>query len=149
MFCLTASLETQIDDFQSKDVHVLTDTTDQTEHDDLADSDDPDGLSEVVGVLHLRDKARQGDLADEGVTDVQEGVHPRDESSAGERNGENQRLTTNLLSACIDVVGVRVVAGSAMFALCASKGRGKNDTDEGEESRRSTELRQGTERSRH
>lgn len=54
--------------------HGLT-SSDETEDDDFGDCDHPKSFSKIVRVSHLGDEAGEGDLADEGITDVEEGIH--------------------------------------------------------------------------
>lgn len=72
-------LVTQRAECRRRDVLVtgvgVHDRTDQAEHDDLGDSDGGDRLPEILGFFHLGDKAWQGDLSNEGVTDIEEGAH--------------------------------------------------------------------------
>ena len=76
---------------------MVNQRTAQGEHDHLSDRNRPDGLPEILGVLHLSDELvslsqpynvpqydaytdrRDCRLADEGVGDVQEGGHPCDD----------------------------------------------------------------------
>lgn len=62
------------------------------EHDDLENCARPQGLREVSRFLHLGDEAGQGDLADERVADVEEGIEATDEGCRGQRYHGHDRF---------------------------------------------------------
>lgn len=147
--CPHSLIELRFRQLHSNQQFGLTNATNQAEHDNLTDGDDPDGLTEVVGIFHLGDETWQGDLANEGVTNVQEGIHAGNEGGARQRNRKDQRLATDFLTRSIDVVGVRVVAGGAVLALSTCEGGGEDDADEGEQSCTGGQLRKSVEGARH
>lgn len=65
------------------------DRTHQTENDDLGNGDGPQGLWKIFGVLHLRNEAGDGDLANERIADVQESIHTGHKSGTGSRDDEH------------------------------------------------------------
>ena len=75
----------------SSSIHVH-DSTHQAEDDDFADGHGPKRLGEVLGVLHLSNETRDGDLSNEGVADIQKGVHATDEAGACGWNDQNDRI---------------------------------------------------------
>ncbi|KAG9796119.1 hypothetical protein KCU88_g5, partial [Aureobasidium melanogenum] len=109
----------------------------------------PNGLAEIIRVLHLGDEAGKSDLANECVTDVQEGVHAGNERGAGQRNGQDQRLAPDLLARRVDVVGIRVVACGPMLAFSARKCRSKDDTNESKHGCERGQFRESIEGARH
>ena len=60
----------------------VDDRPDKTEQDDLGDGYGPKRLGEVLGILHFGDEARKRDLADEGIANIQKGVHATDEGGS-------------------------------------------------------------------
>ncbi len=119
-----------------------TDGAHKAKYDDLANSHDPQSLPEVVRVLHLRNKAGQRDLSNEGISNVKEGVHSRHERSASQRDNINQGFTTwnELASVWIHVAWCCRITICAMLALHASKSCSQDDGNEGEESGKSGQL---------
>lgn len=88
------------------------------ENNDLADGNSPQCLGEVLWIFHLSNEAGNGDLSNEGVADVQEGVHPTDEASACGCNNKDSRLAreqTGWPSAW------SIVTGGSMFAFHTSE----------------------------
>ncbi len=73
----------------------VNDRAHQAEENDFCDGDGPEGLGEVIRVFHLSDEAGNSDLADEGITDVQERAHTTDESGARSGNDEDSWLTNH------------------------------------------------------
>jgi len=79
--------------------HVLStgvgvdNTADAAEDDNLSNGDCPEGLGEVLGVLHLGNEARQGNLSDEGVADVHESAHASHKCGASHGHRQNLGLT--------------------------------------------------------
>ena len=114
-----------------------------TENNDLADGDGPECLGKVPGVFHLGDEAGQGDLADEGIRDVQEGVHARDEGHTLDGNCCHDRLAPVDPRGWVDEVGVWVVP--SRVGLDACEDRSQQDGDEGEKSRPSSQFRESAE----
>lgn len=101
--------------------HVgVRDTADDRKDQDLSNGDSPEGLGEVEWLLHLGDKRGDGDLANEGVADIEEGVHASNECSACRREGRNDALSM------LGVVRWRV--------FYRGEYGGKKDGNEGEES---------------
>lgn len=127
----------------------LTDTTDQAEQNDLANSNHPERLPEVIGVLHLSNKARERDLSDKGVANVQKGVHPRHESCPRGWNDQNQRLAADVQPSSGDVIGVWIITSGTMLAFSAGKRSCEDHTDEGEQSGEGGQLGQGAESTGH
>ncbi len=53
---------------------VLT-SAHKTEDDSLLYSDKPKSFAEIVWILHLRQKAEKGDLANESIVDIEQGIY--------------------------------------------------------------------------
>jgi hypothetical protein len=47
----------------------------KAKNDYLGNSDHPKRFSEVIWILHLGNETGKGDLANEGIADVKEGIH--------------------------------------------------------------------------
>ena len=122
---------------------AVDDATDQREDDDLGDGDNPESLAEVIWVLHLGDKRRERDLTNERVADVEEGVHACNECGSSSRDNIDQWLASyhGFASEGVYII-LRCVAIRPVLAFCSCESSRKNDTDKGEESRDSCELRQ-------
>ena len=89
------------------DVH---DRTDQTEDDDLRNRDSPQSLGKVLGILHLRNEARNGNLSDKGVADVQKSIHGADKSRTGRWDDQDNGIASlnprRSTTRCIKALGV-------------------------------------------
>ena len=118
-------------------------STDQAEDNDFRNCNRPKSFREVFGVLHLSDEAGKGDLANEGIANVQIGTHTTDKSGASARNHENNRFAdhTQLWTFCdpyASVVVVRVVLNPCKYGC-------QQDGNEGEERGKSCQFRKGVE----
>ena len=82
------------------------------------------------GLLHLSNEAGKRDLADEGVGDVQEGVHAGDKLCSRDRKGGDNGSWVDL----------RVITGGVSLYAC--KDGSQSDREEGEHGRRSARMRQ-------
>lgn len=86
----------------------------------------------IPRVTHFRNEARQGNLADKRIANIQKGRHSLDKGGARYGHSRDDGLTL-----CRRI--------SSWFALDTRKGRGQDDTDQGEEGRGSAQLRHHTE----
>lgn len=85
----------------------------------------------VPWLLHLCDETRQGDLADEGVADVQECTHASDESGPGNRQGSPERVASHsILASGGGVGGPGIVAGWVWLDSCENGGQQHRDERE-------------------
>lgn len=101
------------------------------EDEDFADSDCPEGLWKVLWFLHLGNERGNGDLSDESVTDVKEGIHARNESRPCEWYGKNLGFNRTSVR-----VASRVVFDSRKDCCKEHRNEGK-DGGEGREFRKS------------
>ena len=121
--------------------HVLVagvdvdDGADDGEDDYLGDGDGPQRLGEVLGLAHLGDEARECDLPDEGVGDVEEGAHGRHEGGAGEGEGGVDWRA-------------QLLGESKRLVLDPGEDGGEQHGDEGEEGRGACDLGERIEGSR-
>jgi len=123
----------------------VNDGAHQAEENDFRNGNGPKSLGEVIGVLHLSDEARNGDLADEGVANVQECAHTTDEGGACSCDDEDSRLTDHTHfwtfgDTYASVVIVRVL-------LDPSKDGRQENGNERKEGRKRCQLRKSVERS--
>ncbi len=89
------------------------DGANQTENDDFGNSNSPESFGEILGFLHLSNEARNGDLANEGIADVEEGIHGADESGARSGDDENNWIAhkQTFRTASVVFVGMRFNSG--------------------------------------
>ena len=79
--------------------------------------------SPIPWFLHLRNEARQSDLADESVANVEECTHARDESGPSNRYGCPEWVTSDsLLTSRSGVGGPGIVAGWVRLDSCEDGG---------------------------
>ena len=127
----------------------IDETADQRKDNDFGNGNDPQCLAKVEGILHLRDERWKCDLTNEGVANIEKGVHTRNKSSSSCRNDKHKWLST--IYGCAHGVFVGrywTVAGSAMLAFGSCERRGQNDADKGEEGRNGCKLRERIESAR-
>lgn len=84
----------------------VDDGADEGEDDHFRDRHSPQRFGEVLGILHLGDERGEGDLADEGVADVHEGVHPGNEGGAFCCDYEPSGLSESWILAASNAAGV-------------------------------------------
>lgn len=112
----------------------VDDRADEAEQYDFGDGDGPQRLGELARVPHLRDERGQHDLPDEGVADVEKGVHASDERRAFSGDGEDLRGTEG-----------RPGRVAARVRLDTSEDCSQQDGDEGEEGGKNGEAGEGAE----
>lgn len=112
-------------------VHIH-DSTDDAEHDDFADGHRSHGFPEVPGLLHFRDETGDRDLANEGVTDIQERIETQYKRRALHGNSSHYGLS---------LVGV-----ASGVRLDARENDSQNDREKREECREGRNVGEGAER---
>ena len=110
----------------------------QTEHDDLGNGDGPQGLGEILGVLHLCNEAGDGDLSDECVANVQKSIHAANECGASSWDDEHNWVTDER---AVRAAGIEF----GRMGLDACKNRGEENGNEGKECRDRRKLGQRVE----
>jgi hypothetical protein len=116
---------------------------DKTEDDDLSNRDQPKGFPEIIWVLHLGNKTGKCDLANEGIADIKEGIHARNEGCSRSRNEKHQWIAAHPHTLRVDVVWVGIESGRML--LDAREHSRENDADEGKKGGQSGQLRERVE----
>ena len=107
----------------------VNDCCNHAEDDYFADRNSPERLRKILGVLHFSNEARDGDLSNESVADVQKRVHPTHEACVCNRYNQHEGLASEQSSLSATR---RIVSLSPMFPLDTGKDSGQEDRDEGE-----------------
>lgn len=102
----------------------VDDAADEREDDDFGDGNGPKSLGEVLRVLHFGDEGGQRDLTDEGIADVHESVHARNEWGTFSGYNQPSRLAKSRVFAASHSTGM---------VLNASENGGQDNRDECEE----------------
>src|SRR3569833_2072638 len=98
----------------------------------------------IPRVFHLGDEAGQGNLADEGVRDVEKGAQAGNESGSLHGDSGNDGVAAYHLLPCRRGIAVAGVIAGRM-GLDTRKDSGEQDRDEGKEGRERSKARQHAE----
>lgn len=126
----------------------IDDAADERKDEYLGNRDNPESLTEVVGVLHFSDEGWKRNLTYEGIADVEECVHACHKSRSCGWYDEDCWLAEWQFRACRTEVFDRRIIRGAMLALSSGKSCGQNDTDECEKRRDCSQFGKHIERAR-